>query len=243
VSASNRSGLSRYLTRLLHRSNLNDEEQRAVLGLSSVTHQVRPNHDIVTPGDAVEHSCLIAHGLAARYDPMSDGQRQINLIYIPGDMSDLHSVVWPTAQWGIVALATTTVLHVPHRELRQLADRYPALALAFWRDCTVDASILAKWTGCLGRRKARSRFAHLLCEMAVRMEDVGLGTRESFVFEMTQSQLGDALGLTAVHVNRILQAFRAEHVIQTQRPIVSVLDWDRLVHIAEFDPGYLLRRA
>ena len=163
---SNHPGLSRFLTRLLHRSDLNSQEQQAILGLTSHAHQIRANYDIVAPGETVEHSCLIGHGMAARYDQMADGRRQINALYIPGDMSDLHSVVWPTAQWGIVALATTTVLYVPHRELRHLAEEYPAIAFAFWRDGTVDASILAKWVATVGRRDARSRLAHLLCETA-----------------------------------------------------------------------------
>lgn len=239
----NHSGLSRFLTRLLYRSDLNGEEQQAILGLTSHAHQVRANYDIVTPNERVEHSCLIAHGLAARYDQMADGRRQINALYIPGDMSDLHSVVWPTAQWGNVALATTTVLYVPHRELRHIAEEYPAIAFAFWRDGTVDASILAKWVVNVGRRDARSRLAHLLCETALRMQQVQLGTRESFWFDMTQAQLADALGLTPVHVNRSLQALRTEGMIHTESRQVFIDDWDRLATVAEFDPGYLLLKS
>lgn len=240
---SNHPGLSRFLTRLLHRSDLNSQEQQAILGLTSHAHQIRANYDIVAPGETVEHSCLIGHGMAARYDQMADGRRQINALYIPGDTSDLHSVVWPTAQWGIVALATTTVLYVPHRELRHLAEEYPAIAFAFWRDGTVDASILAKWVATVGRRDARSRLAHLLCETALRMEQAGLGTRKSFWFDMTQTQLADALGLTPVHVNRSLQALRNDGMIQTESRQVFIREWDRLASVAEFDPGYLLKKS
>ncbi len=240
MSSSNHSALSRFLERLLSRSVLSAEEQQAILGLTSHTHQIRPNSDIVSPGDTVDHACLVAHGLAGRFDQMADGRRQITCLYIRGDMCDLHSVVSPTAAWGIAALTTSTVLHVPHRELRQLAATYPAVAMAFWRDVTADASVLAKWVGNVGRRDARSRIAHLLCEMGLRMEEARLGTRTCFAFEVTQQQLSDATGMTAVHVNRTIQALRADGVIQTPGRMVHVEDWDRLAGIADFDPAYLM---
>ena len=237
---SNQSALSRFLGRLLSRSALRDDEQQAILGLTSHATQLRANYDIVSPGDRLEHACLVGHGLAARYDQMADGKRQLNSFYIDGDMCDLHSVVCPTAAWGLIALTTTTVLHVPHRELRQLAETYPAIALAFWRDGTADASILAKWVGNVGRRDALARLAHVLCEMGIRMEQAGLGKRDAFWFDVSQQNLSDALGLTAVHVNRTMQMLRSEGFIRTESRNVFIDDWERLCELAEFDPAYLL---
>jgi CRP-like cAMP-binding protein len=237
---SNQPALSRFLNRLLSRSALGDEEQQAILGLTSHAVQVRPNYDIVTPGDTVDHACLVAHGLAARYDHMTDGKRQLTAFYIDGDMCDLHSVVCPTAAWGIVALTTTTVLKVPHSELRALVDSYPAIALAFWRDGTVDASILAKWIGNVGRRDARARMAHVFCELGLRMEAAGLGNRDAYWFDVSQQNLSDALGLTAVHVNRTLQILRSNGFMRTESRNIFIDDWARLCDVAEFDAAYLL---
>lgn len=237
---SNQAALSRFLDRLLRRSDLSQDEQDAILGLTSHATQFSANYDIVSPGETVDHACLIAHGLAARYDQMADGRRQLTAFHIEGDMCDLHSVVCSTAGWGILALATTTVLRVPHAEVRRLATTYPAIALAFWRDGTVDASILAKWVGNLGRRDARARLAHVICEMGLRMEMAGLGRRDHFWFDVSQSNLADAAGLTSVHVNRILQRLRTEGLIRTMSRTVYVDDWDRLTKVAEFDPDYLL---
>ena len=237
---SNQAALSRFLSRLLRRSILNLEEREAILGLTSHAKQIRPNFDIVSPGETVDHSCLIAHGLAARYDQMADGQRQLNAFHIEGDMCDLHSVVCPTAAWGIMAMTATTVLLVPHEQLRKLVATYPAIALALWRDGTADASILAKWVGNLGRRDARARVAHLFCEMGVRMEMAGLATRNHFWFDVTQTNLADAVGLTAVHVNRMMQGLRSEGLIRTMSHNIYVDDWDSLADAAEFDPDYLL---
>lgn len=237
-----RHALERFLARLMSRSVLTPEEQEAILALDCRSAHVPPRVDIVSPGKKVDHSCLVAKGLAARVDQMRNGQRQITAFHIPGDMCDLHSVIAPTAAWGIAALTTTMVVHIPHAALRRLVETYPAVALAFWRDGTADACVLAKWVGNLGRQDARARLAHLVCELGMRMEHAGLGTRLLFDLNATQEQLADALGLTPVHVNRTLQRLRAEGVIATGRQTVEVRDWARLVQIAEFDPAYLLLR-
>jgi len=132
------------------------------------------------------------------------------------------------------------VLFVPHARLRAMACTHPAIAMAFWRDGTVDASILAKWIGNIGRQDARARLAHLICEFGTRSELAGIGSRTSFALDATQEQLADALGLTSVHVNRTLQRLRSEGVVSTRGHAVDVLDWERLADIAEFDPTYLL---
>ncbi len=239
MATSNHSALSLFLGRLLRRSMLSGEEREAILGMLSHASQTRAHRDIVSPGDRVGHACLIVDGLAGRFDSVVNGHRQFTAFHIPGDMCDLHSVVIPTASWGIEALATTTVLRVPHAEVRRVAYAYPAVALAFWRDTTVDASIVAKWVTNVGRKDARSRTAHLLCEMAVRMEQAGIGSREAFVLDATQAQLADALGLTPVHVNRTLKALRQEHLLTTEGRCVRIQDWQGLAALGQFDPAFL----
>jgi CRP-like cAMP-binding protein len=234
--------LQRFLDRLLLRSALSAEEQEAVLSLPYRLTQPAARKDIVSPGQTIDHACLVARGLVARFDQMRNGARQITAFYIAGDMSDLHSVVSPTAAWGISALTGSSVLHVPHDGLRDIATRYPAIAFAFWRDSTADASVLAKWIGNIGRQDSRARLAHMLCEFGVRTELAGLGSRTAFTFSATQEQLADALGLTAVHTNRTMQRLRSEKVIATHGHQFEVLDWGRLAAIAEFDPDYLLIR-
>ena len=224
--------LQKFLARLLRRSTLAEKEQQAVLGLAYRTVQVRAHTDIISPGETVRHATLIAKGLVARIDQMRDGKRQIVAFHPPGDMCDLHSVVAPTAALGMSAIAAGTVLEIPHAQLRELAGAYPQIAMAFWREAVVDASILAKWLGNLGRQDARARLAHLLCEMGVRLENVGLGSRTCFVLGTTQEQLADALGLTAVHVNRTMQVLRQEGLITTRSHRVEVADWDRLADAA-----------
>ena len=130
------------------------------------------------------------------------------------------------------------MLFVPHEPLRKLIED-ANLALAFWRDTVVDGSILAKWVSNLGRKAAPPRVAHLFCEIGIRMEHAGLGTRTEFDFPMTQAQLADVVGLTSVHLNRTLKGLAAKGVTFA-RKTVRIADWDLLAAMAEFDPAYLL---
>jgi CRP-like cAMP-binding protein len=243
TSSNEHSALALFLSRLLLRSKLSAEEQRAILDLPFHQKQIAPHRDIIRPGEHTDEATLVARGLIARYDAMKDGQRQITALYIRGDMCDLHSVVAPTAGWGLGALNSSIVLRVPHSELKRLAATYPAIAIAFWRDTTVDGSILSKWVGNIGRRDARERVAHLICEMGIRSEAVGIGSRDCFPFNMTQVQLADAVGVTSVHVNRTLQELRRDKVIRTLNRTVTVPNWQKLCEVAEFDPTYLLLPA
>lgn len=240
MSKANDAPLERFLARLLSRSSLSDVEQAAILGLRGRAVTVATHRDIIAPGETTTTACLVIDGLVARFDQMADGLRQFTSLYIPGDLADLHSVVSPTAGWGLQAITNTTTLRILHSDLNALAVRHPAIAFAFWRQTAVDASILGKWVSNLGRRDARSRLAHLFCELGIRMELAGIGSRTDFPLPMTQTHLADALGLTSVHVNRTLQTMRHDGLVATENRRVRVGRWSELVHVAEFDPQFLL---
>lgn len=229
-----------FLKRLIRRSALTAEEQRAILGLTGDKQRYPAHFDIISPGQTVDSACLVARGLIARYDQMLDGQRQITSFYIPGDMCDLHSVVAPKASWSITAISPVVVIRVPHRQLRDLCIRHSAIALAFWRDGTADASIFAKWVGNLGRKNAKARISHVMCEMGLRMEAAGLGSRTAYELPTTQERLAEATGLTTVHVNRTLQDIRARGLLDFRNRRVEICDWQGLAELAEFDPSFLM---
>jgi CRP-like cAMP-binding protein len=228
-----------FVDRLRARSSLNHQEVAALLDLRGHTVLAQAQVDIVSPGETSDHACLIVDGLAGRFGALIDGKRQITALHVAGDMCDLHSVVAPHVSWALQALSPTVLLRIPHRALRDIARAWPNVAEAFWRDCSVDASVLSQWVVNVGRRDACSRLAHLLCEMAVRMENAGLGSRAAFRLQATQTQIGDALGLTSVHVNRTFRTLRDAGLIRSRHHEIHILDWDRLSDIAEFDDGYL----
>ena len=234
-----RDALGLFLNGIVARSRLSDEEREAILDMPGEVAHVRGNHDLVRLGEVVNRTCLVVDGMMARFGQTRDGQRQISALYIPGDMPDLHSFVIPRASWALTGLTRSTVLRVPHGAIRSVTERFPNIASAFWRHCALDASSTTEWILNIGRRTALARIAHLLCEMAARNEQIGRFTGLSFPFPLTQSHLGDALGLTPVHVNRMLGQLKRAHIVEIANRIVQIHDWNALVSAADFDPGYL----
>jgi CRP-like cAMP-binding protein len=155
-------------------------------------------------------------------------------------MADLPSVVSPKSGWGLVSLTRTKVLRVPHAALRSIAAKHSGVAEAFWRDCVADGSIFSQWVVNVGRRDSLARLAHLFCEMAIRCEQAGVGDRNSFPLPITQSDLGDATGITSIHVNRTLKELRTRSIVNMRGGVVAVSDWERLVATGAFDAAYLL---
>lgn len=239
MHSSHERSLRAFLDRLCSRSALTVEEKQAVLDLPGTAIQVRPNRDFVPLGKRVDHSCLVVSGVVGRFKQDRDGRRQIVMLHIPGDMCDLHSVVEPVATSALQALSNATILQVPHEPIRAAAARFPALSLALWRDCMVDSAIMAEWVMNVGRRDARERVAHVLCEMAIRLGSGEQGNEVSFELPITQAHVADATALTPVHVNRTLQALRAEGLLEWKSGRVHLYQWQQLKHAAQFDPGYL----
>jgi CRP-like cAMP-binding protein len=200
---------------------------------------VSANHDFVRLDEMVDHCCVIVEGVAGRFGQNAQGARQITAFHIAGDMPNLHSLVQPRATSALQALTTTTILKIPHRVLRVVAARYPAVAEAFWRDCMVDAAILSQWVVNVGRRDAKTRIAHLLCETAVRFGANGRSDAAGFEFPVTQVHLADATGLTSVHVNRTLKALKSDGAVDVATRMVRILNWDLLARLGDFDPDYL----
>lgn len=229
-----------FVKRLASRSVLTEEEVSALLALDGQVKKIASHIDFVRLGERVDHTCLVVDGLVGRFGQTRDGVRQITCLYISGDMADLPSVVSPMAGWALGALSSTTIFCIPRGDLRRLAAKYPGVAEAFWRDCVVDASILSEWVVNVGRRGALSRVAHLFCEMAIRSEQAGSGNRQAFPLPITQPDLGDATGLTGVHINRTLKELRTLGIVELRAGIVTIHAWDKLVSLGDFDTAFLL---
>ncbi len=232
--------LNLFVKRLSLRSNMTDEEAGAILGLKGELREVPAHKDFVRAGEPVDHSCLVVDGLVGRFGQNGEGLRQITCFHIQGDMADLPSVVTPKSGWGLSAMTKSVLLRLPHKELRRIAAAHPGVAEAFWRDCVVDGSIFSEWVVNMGRRDSITRLAHMFCEMAIRSELAGLGDKKSYPLPATQADLGDATGMTPVHVNRTLKELRERSVLTAQMGTVTIEDWDQLVSIGDFDDGFLL---
>jgi len=222
---------------------LNEEERAEILRLSAIPLDIKAHTDFVRLGETVDHACLVTEGLVGRFGQTEDGKRQFVSVHVPGEMVDLPSVMMPQSATALNTLTRTSIVRIPHKALRDVGFRHPAIAAAFWRVCVLDAGIVAQWLVNVGRRDARSRMAHLFCELAVRYRLMDQSDGISFELPMTQDQLADALGLTAVHTNRMLQTLRGEGLLSITRSRVEILDKVALETAAEFDPGYLLPKS
>jgi CRP-like cAMP-binding protein len=180
-------------------------------------------------------------GFAARATLLSDGSRQIGAIHVPGDFIDIHSFVLKVMDHSLLAVTRCRVAVVPHTIVRKLADQFPHLARLFWLNTAVDGAIHREWLAALGRRSAEAHFAHLLCELYLRLKDVGLIEGRTYNLPMTQTLMADVLGLSPVHVNRTVQKLRREGLIAWDANTLEILDWDRLVEVGDFDDTYLNR--
>jgi CRP-like cAMP-binding protein len=233
------SALQTFVQRLKTLSSLSHPDVEALLALKGEVTRVSANRDIVLPGAPFENAVLVASGLVGRYLQLADGRRQITAIHVPGEIADLHRVAAPTVGSGLQALANAAIVLVSGQELRALARTSPSITQAFWVYSAIDAAVLSRWAANLGRRDAKARMAHLLCEIGLRLEWSGQGLRDEFLLELTQPQMADALGLTPVHVNRTLKALKDLGVVAIEGRVIRIPEWARLAGIAEFDSEYL----
>lgn len=219
--------------------SIDKEDVAALRALSHRTADAKAHTYIVREGTKPQECCLLIEGYAARSKLSADGGRQIVSFHVAGDMLDLQHLFLEKADHCVQAITDVKLVWVPMNALRELVTRRPAIGTAFWRDALVDASIFREWVLNVGRRDAKTRIAHMLCEFIVRSEVAGLGTAHDIRLPFTQEQIGDATGLTSVHVNRMMRELTEEGLIERSPGALRVRDWARFKRAAEFDPAYL----
>jgi CRP-like cAMP-binding protein len=237
--ANSRDFADKLLLKLRARDTVSGEEE-AVLRDSFVDfREVGAGRTIVRSGVVLDESILLFEGLACRYKDLADGQRQIMELHVAGDFVDLHSFLLKRLEHNVGALTDVRLAAVPHDRLRYITEKHPHLGRMLWFSTLLDAAIHRERILSVGRRSALARIAHLLCELYVRLEIVGLASDHRFTLPLTQADLGDANGLTAVHVNRMLKKLRDDGLLTFRGGEVVIQDWDKLQRIAEFSPTYL----
>jgi CRP-like cAMP-binding protein len=229
----------RLLMKLSSISALLPEDKEALIRLPMTRGTIEADADVQREGDRPSTCSLLLDGFACRYRLVANGERQIMSFHTPGDILDLQCLHLGVMDHGIAALVRCEVAFIPHAMLHDLMLRHPRLAAALWRDTLIDAAIFREWIVGLGRRTSYSRIAHLFCELCYKLKIVGLADDQKFELPITQAELADALGLTSVHVNRVIQQLRADGLIRLRDGTLTVLDWNGLKHAGEFDPVYL----
>lgn len=234
---------ARLIRKLETIAELSSADREALSRLPLRIELIAENNDIVREGDSPSECCLILDGFVARYKLLGQGQRQIFSFHIPGDIIDLQGLHLEIMDHSLGALTRCRVAFIPHQAISDLIEKQPRLATAFWRDTLIDAAVFREWLAGVGRRSAHQRIAHLFCEVYVRLRAVDLADDLTFDLPITQVELADALGLSSVHVNRVLQDLRREGLIASTATSTRISDWERLKAAGDFDPAYLHLRG
>jgi CRP-like cAMP-binding protein len=231
--------LNQLIRKLESVTTLSGDERKSLLDLPVKVKTLAADEDIVREGDRPSQCCLLAEGFLCRYKILPNGTRTIMAFYVPGEIPDAHSLHIDVMDDSLGSVGPSKVALIAHDAMRQLIRQHPGIGDAFWRDTLIDAAIFREWIVNVGSREAYSRIAHLLCEIFLKLKAVGLTNGTSFEFPITQSKIGEATGLSTVHVNRSVQALRADGLIVLERGRCTISDLERLKEAAMFDPTYL----
>ena len=237
------SPLSALLRRLEGHSPFGDADKRALLSLPHTMRTLPAGAHLVRDGDAPEQCSVLLSGFAYRYKITGEGARQIISLHIAGEFVDLQNSLLGLADHSVQTLTEADIACVPRQALRELALANANIGRALWLDTLIDASIVREWVVNVGRRDSRARVAHLLCELSLRLDAAGLARDHRYELPMTQEQLADAVGLTSVHVNRVLKQLGGEGLISRDRRSIVIEDWPRMREAGDFNERYLHRQA
>lgn len=220
-------------------TKLSRDDRAAIGRVSHTVRELPARRDLQREGDRPRYVHLILEGWAYRYKTLPDGRRQVVAFFVPGDFCDLNVYILKQMDHSIGAITRLKVADITRDEMDDLTNRFPRITQALWWAELVNASIQREWTLNVGQRSAFERIAHLLVELFLRLECVALTKGASCEFPLTQNDLADACGLTAVHVNRTLQELRRAGLIVLQGRTLTIPDLQALKNAALFNVNYL----
>lgn len=219
-------------------ATLSVDDLTALADIALRAKAVERKKDIVSEGSYPQGLYIVLAGFACRFRLRADGSRQITSYLLPGDACDLSDVLGSMSD-SFGTLSDCRIATLSRAEVATMKATYPQIAAALLRASYVDQAVSREWLTNLGRRSSEERFAHLFCELSVRLQVVGLVQNDTFAMPLTQFDLGDTLGLSYVHVNRTLQALRLSGSVSLKGRLLSILKPKELRKLAEFDPKYL----
>jgi CRP-like cAMP-binding protein len=219
--------------------NLTDCELAVLNGFHARRRRFPVGKDLVYEGQGNQNAYILAEGWACSYKLLPNGLRQIVDFQIPGDFLGLRSVLFRTADHNVEPLTVIEASEITAIDLNDAFAATPRLATAVLWATSRDEAMVVEHLVDIGRRDAAQRMAHFLLELGSRLKLVGMATNLGFDCPLSQYLLADALGLSAVHVNRVLRQLREEGLLTFQKGKVVFLDLAGLIAFADFDRQYL----
>lgn len=218
---------------------LPEEDASALVRVKGEVRTLEKGKDILSVGDVPHFSVVVLKGFLCRHSWKRDGTRQIHSFYMMTDAPSLETLHIDYMDNSLAAVVQSTVGIIPHPEMFRVMAECPRIQSLLWRETLVQAAVFREWLTRNSTLPAHSAMSHLFCEIFVRAEAAGLLVANSCEMPTTQEVLANALGLTAVHVNRTLQLLRESGLVDLKNGRLYVHDFDQLAEIAEFDPQYL----
>ena len=218
---------------------LSEADKAALLSIDGDIRDVQRGEDILVEGERPTHAVVVFSGLLQRYTMSPQGNRQIHSFYLPTDTPSLETLHIGVMDNNLAAVAPSRIGLVRHPELFRVMDAHPNVLALIWRETLIQASTFREWLMRNSQKLAHAQMAHLFCEIMTRARAAGLTQGDACDLQITQDDLGDALGMSTVHVNRTLMMLRAAGLVEFRGGKLRVIDWEKLVEIAEFDPTYL----
>jgi len=195
--------------------------------------------DMAREGERPRAVYVMLEGWACRYKTLPDGRRQIVAFFVPGDLCDLNIFILKEMDHNVGAITAVRAAELGRHEVERMTEEHPRITRALWWNELVTVAVQRDWTLNVGQRSAYERISHLVCEMFLRLRTVGLTQGDSCDFPITQTDIGDATGLTSVHVNRTLKELRGDGLIELKGRRLTILDFAGLRRAAMFNDNYL----
>jgi CRP-like cAMP-binding protein len=230
---------SRLLWRLERCGALEPHDRQRISELPLIVTNVAADQEITHRGDRPSRCTLVLGGFLYAHKITSGARRQITSFIIPGDFADLQAPYLQSVDYNLSALGPAVVAFLPHTALKEMLDRSPQLAQAFWRETFIEAAIYREWVTNIGRRDSIARVAHLICELAARLQTVDLARNLCFTIPLTQAELADACGISSVHANRVVQELRRLGLVEWDSKQIRIRDWSGLSRLGDFSAEYL----
>lgn len=233
---------NQFITKLGKLSQLSESAITALTEATSNAQAFGPRHDLIREGDKPGPLLVVLDGWACRYKILPNGGRQMLAFLLPGDCCDLHINLLAEMDHGIQTITPCHIAKIDRHTIDSVFDAHPSIMKAMYLAQLIDEGTLRAWITSIGRRSSIERVAHLMCELYLRVRNIEANEGQNVALPLSQIILADALGMTTVHINRVIKQLRLTGAITITRGHLEIINPDTLVQIAGFDANYLHRR-
>jgi CRP-like cAMP-binding protein len=233
---------NRFIDKLRSLAPLDDDDLAALAAATAKSRSVPTRRDLIREGDRPGPVFVVLEGWACRYKVLPNGTRQVLAYLMPGDSCDLHIGLLAEMDHNIQTITPARIATIERAEMDAIVDRHPRIAKALYIAQMIDEGTMRAWITSMGRRTSIERVAHLMCELYLRARNIGLTDAPHLEVPLSQLLLADSLGMTPVHLNRVLKRLRLSGAMTLKRGSLLIADPLMLTEIAGFDENYLHRR-